>query len=50
MVGNQKTQDLLKILRFQKLLDSQVLESYVERKIINHAQLTTKITLDQYIV
>jgi hypothetical protein len=41
---------LVKKLGFQELLDSQVPESCVERKRVNHAQLTTKITLDQYTV
>jgi hypothetical protein len=41
---------LVKKLRFQELLDFQVPESYVERKRVNHAQLTTKITLDQYTI
>lgn len=41
---------LVKNLGFQELLDSQVPESCVERKRVNHAQLTTKITLDQYTV
>ncbi len=46
-LDNQNNTGLVHNLRFQESLDSQVSESYVDKKKVNHAWLATKITLDR---